>query len=165
MHTIAQALRTFPACRTAWRKSAASGRTLFINDSKATNADSTEKALASFDRDIFWIVGRPRQGRRHRRRWPRYFARIAKAYLIGEAAEHFAATLDGKVPLSAAARWICCCRRRRRCRASAAREPVVLLSPACASYDQFKGFDARGDAFRQLVAAIPGIAMKGGAPA
>ena len=68
---------------------------LFVNDSKATNADAAAKALACFD-DIYWIAGGKAEGRRHRR-LADFFPRIRKAYLIGEAAEEFAATLDGKV--------------------------------------------------------------------
>ena len=68
----------------------------FVNDSKATNADAAEKALKSFH-DIFWIAGgRPKAGGIEPLR--PLFARIAKAYLIGEAADAFAKTLDGAVP-------------------------------------------------------------------
>ena len=73
------------------------GRTLFVNDSKATNADSTEKALVSFPGDIYWILGgKPKAG--GIASLAEHFQRVAKAYLIGEATEEFAATLDGQVP-------------------------------------------------------------------
>ena len=73
-----------------------SGNVLFVNNSKATNADSAAKALASFH-DIFWIAGgKPKTGGIES--LAEFFPRIRKAYLIGEAAEEFAATLDGKVP-------------------------------------------------------------------
>ena len=72
------------------------GATLFINDSKATNADSAATALAAFDRDVFWILGgKPKQG--GITSLASFFPRVAKAYLIGEATEEFAATLQGKV--------------------------------------------------------------------
>jgi len=138
----------------------AGGRVLFINDSKATNADSTDKALASFPRDIFWILGgKPKEG--GITTLQAFFPRIANAYLIGQATEEFAATLEGKVAyercgtldraLAAAT---------RDALASAGAESIILLSPACASYDQFKSFEHRGDTFRQLVAAIPGVRLK-----
>ncbi|MBM3481886.1 MAG: UDP-N-acetylmuramoyl-L-alanine--D-glutamate ligase [Alphaproteobacteria bacterium] len=122
----------------------------YINDSKATNADAAARALDCFDA-IYWIAGgRPKAGGINSLR--PYFKRIAKAYLIGEAEAEFAATLDGAVPyrrcgtlaaaLSAA---------REDARAEKRPSPVVLLSPACASYDQFANFEARGEAFRRLV--------------
>jgi UDP-N-acetylmuramoylalanine--D-glutamate ligase len=127
---------------------------LFINDSKATNADSTEKALTSWPRDIYWILGgTPKEG--GITPLAGSFPRIAKAYLIGKAAGDFARTLDGHVPyelsgtldkaLAVAARDAV---------ASGAPEPVVLLSPACASYDQFRSYGHRGDVFRALVADL-----------
>ncbi len=136
------------------------GRVLFINDSKATNADSTAKALASWERDIFIILGgKPKQG--GITSLAAYFPRITKAYLIGQATEEFAATLEGKVPyerrgtlgqaLAAAT---------RDAAASTGSEPVILLSPACASYDQFRSFEHRGDEFRRMVQALPGIVTK-----
>ena len=76
------------------------GRVLFINDSKATNADSTDKALASWERDIYWILGgKAKEG--GITSLERFFPRIAKAYLIGAASEEFAATLVGQGRLRA----------------------------------------------------------------
>jgi UDP-N-acetylmuramoylalanine--D-glutamate ligase len=136
------------------------GRVLFVNDSKATNADSTEKALLTFPRDVFWIVGgRPKAG--GIAPLARYFGGVAKAYLIGESSDDFARTLEGKVAyersgtlgaaVSAAA---------RDAKSSSGAEPVVLLSPACASYDQFRNFEVRGDHFRRAVAVLPGVVMR-----
>jgi UDP-N-acetylmuramoylalanine--D-glutamate ligase len=129
------------------------GHVLFINDSKATNADAAEKALLSFD-NIHWIVGgKSKDGGIEPLR--RHFGRVAKAYLIGAASDEFAATLEGAVSyvrcgtldkaLAAAA---------KDARASARRDPVVLLAPACASYDQYRNFEIRGDAFRSAVRAL-----------
>ena len=93
---VAAALATFPGLPHRLEEIGRVGRTLFINDSKATNADSAATALAAFDRDVFWILGgRPKQG--GITSLVSYFPRVAKAYLIGEATEEFAATLQGKV--------------------------------------------------------------------
>ena len=141
---------------------AAAGRILFINDSKATNADSTDKALAAFERDIHWILGgKPKEG--GITTLERWFPRIARAYLIGQASDAFAATLDGRVPYVRAGTLDAALRQATADAATGGNaEPVVLLSPACASYDQFRSFEHRGDVFRQLVQAMPGV-RKGGA--
>ena len=138
------------------RKTTAAGHILYVNDSKATNADSTSKALASFS-DIFWIAGgKPKAGgiESLSEFWPR----IAKAYLIGEAAAEFARTLDGKAEheivgiLSAALDAA-----TRDAEASGLKEAVILLSPACASFDQYPNFEVRGQAFADLALALPGV--------
>jgi UDP-N-acetylmuramoylalanine--D-glutamate ligase len=127
------------------------GRVLFVNDSKATNADSTDKALASFGGDIFWILGgKPKEGGIAPLK--PFFTKIAKAYLIGEASEAFAATLDGDVPFVRCGTLdIAVAKAAGDATKSAGAEPVVLLSPACASYDQYPNFEVRGDRFRALV--------------
>jgi UDP-N-acetylmuramoylalanine--D-glutamate ligase len=136
------------------------GKVLFVNDSKATNADSTEKALRSFPRDVYWIAGgKPKAGGIES--LAPHFGGITKAYLIGEATDAFAATLDGKVPFERSgtldeALWAA----SADAQLSEGTEPVVLLSPACASYDQFRNFEVRGDCFRGLVAALPGIELR-----
>jgi UDP-N-acetylmuramoylalanine--D-glutamate ligase len=153
---IQSGLRSFPGLAHRMEDVGRRGAVLFVNDSKATNADSAAQALACFS-DIFWIAGgRPKTGGIESLR--SFFPRIRKAYLIGEAADEFARTLGGAVTheisgtldkaLAAAA---------RDAAASAAKEPVVLLSPACASFDQYRNFEIRGDAFRALVRALPGI--------
>ena len=150
---IARAFETFPGLAHRMEEVGRRGRALFINDSKATNADAAEKALLTFH-DIHWILGgKPKEGGIESLR--PLFPRIARAYLIGEATEAFAESLDGAVPfersgtLSAATEAAA----RDALRSSAA-EPVVLLSPACASFDQFANFEARGDAFRAAVAHL-----------
>jgi UDP-N-acetylmuramoylalanine--D-glutamate ligase len=154
---IQAGLRSFPGLAHRMEEVGRRGAVLFVNDSKATNADSAAQALACFD-DIFWIAGgKPKTGGIETLRG--FFPRIRKAYLIGEAAEEFAASLGAGVPheiagtldnaLAAAA---------RDAEASPAREPVVLLSPACASFDQYRNFEVRGDAFRALVRKLPGVA-------
>jgi UDP-N-acetylmuramoylalanine--D-glutamate ligase len=148
-------LLSFPGLAHRMEEVGRHGSVLFVNDSKATNADSAAQALACFN-DIFWIAGgKPKIGGMESLRG--FFPRIRKAYLIGEAANEFAATLGPEVPheidvtldkaLAAAA---------RDAEISNAAEPVVLLSPACASFDQYRNFEVRGDAFRALVQALPG---------
>jgi UDP-N-acetylmuramoylalanine--D-glutamate ligase len=156
---IQAGLRSFPGLAHRMEEVGRRGAMLFVNDSKATNADSAAQALACFG-DIFWIAGgKPKTGGIESLR--KYFPRIRKAYLIGEAADEFAATLADEVAheitgtldkaVAAAA---------SDAEASAAGEPVVLLSPACASFDQYRNFEVRGTAFRDLVRALPGVVAK-----
>jgi UDP-N-acetylmuramoylalanine--D-glutamate ligase len=156
---IEAGLRSFPGLPHRMEEVGRRGKILFVNDSKATNADSAAQALICF-RDIFWIAGgKPKTGGIESLR--RFFPRIRKAYLIGEAAAEFAATLgsdvpheiDGTLDKAVAA-------ATRDAGTSAAAEPVVLLSPACASFDQYRNFEIRGDAFRTLVRALPGVTPK-----
>jgi UDP-N-acetylmuramoylalanine--D-glutamate ligase len=159
---VAAALKTFPGLPHRLEEIGRLGRTLFINDSKATNADSAATALAAFEGGIYWILGgKPKEG--GITSLAPYFPRIAKAYLIGEASEEFAATLEGKVGLARCGTLdVALAAATRDAEASGATEPVVLLSPACASYDQYRNFAIRGDAFRALVAALPGIELRRG---
>ena len=158
--SIQKGLVTFPGLahrmQQVGRKKTATGSILYVNDSKATNADSTAKALGSFH-DIYWIAGgRPKTG--GITSLSEFFPRIRKAYLIGEAAAEFAQTLDGKVEyeivevMSAAVDAA-----TRDAEATGLKEPVVLLSPACASFDQYPNFEVRGTAFTDLVRAVPGL--------
>jgi len=157
---VGAALRTFPGLPHRLEEIGRLGRTLFINDSKATNADSTATALTAFEGDVFWILGgRAKEG--GILDLAPLFARIARAYLIGEASEVFAATLSGKVAFERSGTLAeALARAARDAAASTAVEPVVLLSPACASYDQYPNFEVRGDHFRALVAALPGIKLR-----
>jgi UDP-N-acetylmuramoylalanine--D-glutamate ligase len=87
-----------------------------------------------------------------------YFPRIRKAYLIGEAADEFAATLGTSVPHEISKTLdVAVAHAARDAEASAAADAVVLLSPACASFDQYRNFEIRGTAFRDLVTALPGV--------
>jgi UDP-N-acetylmuramoylalanine--D-glutamate ligase len=151
--TIQNGLKGFPGLAHRMEQVGRKGKVLFVNDSKATNADSAAKALASFQ-DIFWIAGgKPKTGGIDS--LAEFFPRIRKAYLIGEAANEFARTLDGRVPyeinrilpaaIEAAA---------RDAQASGLKEPVVLLSPACASFDQYPNFEVRGKAFKDIVLGL-----------
>ncbi|MGG5889407.1 UDP-N-acetylmuramoyl-L-alanine--D-glutamate ligase [Falsiroseomonas sp. HC035] len=149
---IARGLRSFGGLPHRQELVGQIGGVRFVNDSKATNADSAARALASYDR-VVWIAGGTGKEGGIESLVP-LFPRIARAVLIGRDAPAFAATLtthgvphevagtlEDAVPAAAAA-------------ARAGDAPVVLLSPAAASWDQFTGFDARGDRFRALVQAM-----------
>ena len=152
---LQKSLRNFPGLAHRMEQIGHKSGVLFINDSKGTNADAAARALSSFN-DIFWIAGgKPKTGGIESLR--EYFPRVRRAYLIGEAAEEFAETL-GDVPheiskdletaVPAAARDAV---------ASGRPAPVVLLSPACASFDQFPNFEKRGERFRDLVLALGSV--------
>jgi UDP-N-acetylmuramoylalanine--D-glutamate ligase len=155
---IQQGLMSFPGLAHRMEQVGRVGAVLFVNDSKATNADSAARALASYQ-DIFWILGgKPKTG--GIASLAEYFPKVRKAYLIGEAAADFAKTLDGKVAYEMSGTLDrAVASAARDAAASGLKEPVVLLSPACASFDQYRNFEIRGDAFRKLVEALPGIAL------
>lgn len=128
------------------------GGVQFVNDSKATNADATEKALMTYDR-IYWIAGGVAKEGGIAPLAP-YFMKMRHAYLIGEAAADFARTLEGRVP------YTMCGTLEKAFEAAAYAatyapqgNAAVVLSPACASFDQFANFEARGDAFVKLFRA------------
>jgi UDP-N-acetylmuramoylalanine--D-glutamate ligase len=151
--TIARAILNFPGLAHRMEHIAAIDGVQFINDSKATNAEAAARALACYN-PIYWIAGgRPKAG--GLRALQPCFQRIAHAYLIGEAEESFAAELSGRVDHTR------CGTLEAALEAAAARArddgrpgAVVLFSPACASFDQYADFEARGEAFRELVHAF-----------
>ena len=156
--TIRAALPVFPGLPHRMEEVGRRGNVLFINDSKATNADSAEKALLSFNR-IYWIAGgKPKEGGISSLR--PLFDRVAKAYLIGEAKDAFADTLGSSVrhqktgTLDNAFRLAAADAAKDK-----AGEVAVLLSPACASYDQFKNFEVRGDRFKELVKGLSDVVL------
>jgi len=153
---LQKGLRSFPGLAHRMEQVGRQGATLFVNDSKGTNADATAKALASFG-DIFWIAGgKPKTGGIES--LAEYFPRIRKAYLIGEAAAEFSKTLEGRVPYEISRTLDNAVPAAARDAAmSGLSEPVVLLSPACASFDQFRNFEIRGTKFRDLVTALDGV--------
>ncbi len=152
---IAACLRSFPGLQHRQELVAVIDDVAYVNDSKATNGDAAAKALACYGK-IYWIAGGQAKSGGIEAAAP-FFPRIVHAYLIGEAEEAFAEALAGRVPysrcgtldkaLGAAAE-----------KAAADRLPgaVVLLAPAGASFDQFSNFEARGNAFRAAVEALPG---------
>ena len=158
---IQAGLRSFPGLAHRMEQVGRRGNVLFVNDSKATNADASAPALSSFSR-IYWIAGGlPKQGGIENLR--SFFPRIAKAYLIGEAAPAFAATIGEAAPYEISGTLAAAVEHAARDADGdpAGEEVVVLLSPACASFDQFKNFEVRGDAFRAAVAELGNIEMIG----
>lgn len=161
LEDIRKGLESFPGLAHRMEQVGRKDGVLFVNDSKATNADAAAPALSSFPR-IYWIAGGlAKEGGIEPLR--SFFPRIAKAYLIGEAAPAFSATLGEDVDYEISGTLDAAVQHAA---ADAAQDPapdrVVLLSPACASFDQFKNFEVRGDAFRGAVAALPGIESIGG---
>jgi UDP-N-acetylmuramoylalanine--D-glutamate ligase len=161
---IQKALTAFPGLPHRMEEVGRLGKVLYVNDSKATNADSAARALASFA-DIYWIAGgKPKTG--GIAPLAEFFPKIRKAYLIGEAAQEFAATLEGKVPYEISGVLSVAIDAATRDAQSTnfgsdAAEPVVLLSPACASFDQYRNFEVRGTAFRDIVLGLAGIKPRG----
>ncbi len=153
---LQRGLGSFPGLTHRMEQVGRRDHVLFVNDSKGTNADAAAHALSSFP-DIFWIAGgKPKQG--GITGLTEFFPRIRKAYLIGEAAPEFAATLGDLVPHEISETLdIAVANAARDAQASQLAEPVVLLSPACASFDQYRNFEIRGARFRELVQALPGV--------
>lgn len=136
------------------------GRILFVNDSKGTNAEAAARALAAYD-DIFWIAGgRGKDGGIADLK--DLFPRVRHAFLVGESANNFAAALEGHVPTTVSETISQAVVQATTAAAQSGIEnPVVLLSPAAASFDQFPNFEVRGDAFREKIANLPGFVSTG----
>ena len=125
------------------------GGVAFVDDSKATNPESAAPALAAFDR-VHWILGGRAKGDDLDACAP-HFGHVARAYTIGEAGPVFARALSGRVPVEEAGTLD---RAVTSAAAQAQAGDTVLLSPAAASFDQFRDYEERGDAFRRLVEAL-----------
>ncbi len=157
---LADGLRSFPGLAHRLEEIGHVGKVAFINDSKATNAEASEKALAAFDGGIYWVLGGLAKSGGIASLEP-YFERVAGAYLIGAAAEEFAKVLDGRVPYQISQTMDAALGQAARDAAESSHPaPVVLLSPACASFDQFRNFEVRGDHFRDAVIRLPGFAAR-----
>jgi UDP-N-acetylmuramoylalanine--D-glutamate ligase len=145
---LSRALISFPGLPHRLETVGRIGKVQFVNDSKATNADAAAKALACYN-PIYWIAGGQAKEGGIESLQP-FFPRIAKAYLIGAAEEAFAKTLERDVSFER-----CGDLKTAMVRAladairSPAANPVILLSPACASFDQFRDYEDRGDTFRR----------------
>ncbi|UNU41939.1 UDP-N-acetylmuramoyl-L-alanine--D-glutamate ligase [Sphingopyxis sp. YF1] len=126
----------------------------WFNDSKATNAASAAPALAAFppapDQRLHWIAGGQAKGDGLAACRP-WFCHVKAAYLIGEAMEGFAAEIGDAIPVDRSGDLATAVARAA---AAAAPGDIVLLSPACASFDQFKDYEERGDRFRAIVRAF-----------
>ncbi len=160
LEEIQAGFNSFPGLAHRMEQVARKGRVLFVNDSKATNADAAERALSSFER-IYWIAGGlPKDGGIETLK--SLFPRVAKAYLVGEAAPAFAATIGEATAFEISGTIDKAVDHAARDAAGdPAPEAVVLLSPACASFDQFRNFEVRGDAFREAVRSLAGAEMMG----
>lgn len=153
VRVIAQAMTTFAGLPHRLERIASIDGVRFINDSKATNANAAAQALAVYPR-IYWIAGGVAKDGGIDELSP-FFPRIAKAYLIGQSAGEFADALRGKVPVTMAGNLEAAVKLAfNDARASGEPHPVVLLSPACASFDQFTSYEDRGDQFRKFVKAL-----------
>ncbi|TCJ38219.1 UDP-N-acetylmuramoyl-L-alanine--D-glutamate ligase [Parafrankia sp. BMG5.11] len=152
---IHEALRTFAGLPHRMERFATHNRVTFVNDSKATNPDSSAPALAAYPPEghgprVHWIVGGlPKEDGLGATE--QHLANVKAAYTIGEAGPRFAELLEGRVPVT---RSEMLCEATRQAIAAAEPGDVVLLSPACASFDQFKDYEQRGERFRQFVEAL-----------
>ena len=145
----AQGLMTFPGLAHRMETVGAIGRVRFVNDSKATNADAARQALSSYPK-VYWIAGgQPKAG--GIASLADLFGSVAKAYLIGEAQDEFAATLGRRVPHVRSGTMDAAVRAAFDDARASGEDAIVLLSPACASFDQFADFEDRGEAFRAAV--------------
>ncbi|HTR86896.1 MAG TPA: UDP-N-acetylmuramoyl-L-alanine--D-glutamate ligase [Reyranella sp.] len=158
---IVAGLKTYPGLPHRQERVAAVGDITYVNDSKATNADATARALSSY-RDIYWILGgQAKEG--GVAPLAEYFDRVRHAFLIGEATDLFAGQLDGKVGYSRCGDLQSALNAAHARAQSDGKGPaVVLLSPACASWDQWKSYEHRGDAFREMARGLPGAQSLGG---
>ncbi len=146
----ARGLATFPGLPHRMEEVGRIGRVAFVNDSKATNPEAAARSLDSFPA-VFWIAGGLAKEGGFASLAP-HLGAVRRAFLIGKAEEALAGFLEGRVPfercgtLEAAVDAAIAAARRSR-----DAQPVVLLAPACASFDQFRSFEHRGDTFRSLV--------------
>jgi UDP-N-acetylmuramoylalanine--D-glutamate ligase len=143
---IADALRAFPGVPHRLEEIAEIDGVRFVNDSKATNAAAARRAIAAYDEPLHVILGGLGKNESYSELAADLHAKGARAYLIGAAADELAAALD--VPFEQCSDLATAVRAAA---GAATRGEIVLLSPACASYDQFEDFEERGDTFRRLV--------------
>ena len=154
---IGEAILSFPGLVHRMETVGSLRNVRFVNDSKATNADAARQALASYE-NIYWIAGGvAKEGGIEPLK--DLFGHVRSAYLIGEAAEDFARTLKATATqhqIKKTLKMALLCATKDALE-SGVENPIVLLSPACASFDQFKNFEIRGDAFRAQAQTLMGI--------
>jgi UDP-N-acetylmuramoylalanine--D-glutamate ligase len=145
---VAGALRTFAGVPHRLEEVGSVNGVLYVNDSKATNVSSAVRGIEAFDGGVHVILGGSLKGGGFEGLREALASRAVAAYLIGEAADRLEADLEGTVPLSFSGDLATAVAQ-----ASDAAEPgdVVLLSPACASFDQFRDYEERGEVFRSLI--------------
>lgn len=154
MQDAVDGLMTFPGLAHRMETVGKIGKVRFVNDSKATNADAARQAMSSYPK-FYWIAGGvAKAGGIDDLK--DLFPRVAKAYLIGEAAEPFSWTLAGKAEVAMSRTLERAVQQAYADAAASDEEAIVLLSPACASFDQFSDFEARGEAFRAAVNGLVG---------
>ena len=150
---IVEAMACYPGLPHRQEEVAGPDHIRYVNDSKATNVDAAIRALVCYG-DIYWIAG----GRAKEGGFDGLepgLPHVRHALLIGEAADPLARFLEGKVPYSKSGTLDAAVRQARTlARGQSALHPVILLSPACASFDQYESFEARGDAFREIVRGL-----------
>jgi UDP-N-acetylmuramoylalanine--D-glutamate ligase len=150
---IAAAMKDFPGLAHRQEKIRDIGRVAYVNDSKATNTDSAAQALATYER-IYWLAGGIFKEESLGALIP-LLARVREAFLFGESTPKFAAWLKGQVLVTECANMEDALKRAHETAQKAPDGGIVLLSPACASFDQFRDFEHRGDEFRKAVEALP----------
>jgi UDP-N-acetylmuramoylalanine--D-glutamate ligase len=148
----AEGLMSFPGLAHRMETVGTIGNVRFVNDSKATNADAARQAMSSYPR-FYWIAGgEPKTGGIDALQ--DLFPRVEAAYLVGEAAPAFAQTLKSKAPVVQSGTIPAAVAQAYADAAASGEDAIVLLSPACASFDQFADFEERGEAFRAAVQAL-----------
>ncbi|HEX5259442.1 MAG TPA: UDP-N-acetylmuramoyl-L-alanine--D-glutamate ligase [Sphingomicrobium sp.] len=146
---IEEGLRTYPGLPHRMELIRERDGVLFVNDSKATNPTAAAPALAAFER-IRWILGGQAKTD-NLDECMAYFDHVRSAYTIGEAADLFERLLSPHIPVKNCGKLDVAVREAA---ADAQAGDTVLLSPACASFDQFRDFEDRGDQFRALVEGL-----------
>jgi UDP-N-acetylmuramoylalanine--D-glutamate ligase len=155
----AEGLMSFPGLAHRMETVGAIGRVRFVNDSKATNADAARQALSSYPK-VYWIAGgQAKAGGIDS--LADLFGHVTKAYLIGEAADGFAKTLEGHAPYVRVGTIDAAVQAAFADARKSGGDAIVLLSPACASFDQFADFEERGEAFRAAVHELTTPTAKG----
>ena len=160
---IVAGMRSFPGLAHRMQEIGRIGAVRFVNDSKATNADAARQAMSSYP-SFLWIAGgRAKAGGIEE--LSDLFGRVRHAFLIGEAAELFERTIGKAAPCTQSRNLFAAVAQAYAEAEKSGKEEIVLFSPACASFDQFSDFEARGDAFKDAVQEISRSAAVAGAHA